>query len=167
LYGALALSDRVYCDGGEPGARLGYADAAANFGSCPDRARRRFRLNACSASVQGFGAMRRPLLAGGLLLSLAGIASSESAPSPDEALSPMELLSSISLKPAQPSGAKSEGTRKARAGGPSDAIEKVDRLTQCLRDWDAATHMTRQEWARTCRRVVSDRSQFIRDQDRK
>ncbi len=26
-------------------------------------------------------------------------------------------------------------------------------MAQCMRDWDAATHMTRQEWARTCRRV--------------
>jgi len=108
--------------------------------------------------------MLRPLLAGGLLLSLATIASSETAPSSDdEALSPMELLSQISLKPAQPSApAKSDAAKKVKAGtAPAD---KVDRLAQCLRDWDAATHMTRQEWARTCRRVVGERAQFTGDQ---
>ena len=109
--------------------------------------------------------MLRPLLAGGLLLALASIASSETATSPDEALSPMELLAPASLKAAQPpaAGAKTDAVKKAKAGA-SDAVDKVDRLTQCLRDWDAATHMTRQEWARTCRRVVSDRAQFMRDQ---
>jgi hypothetical protein len=100
-----------------------------------------------------------------LLLALASIASSETA-TPDEALSPMELLTSASLKAAQPpaAGAKTDAVKKAKADGAPDAVDKVDRLTQCLRDWDAATHMTRQEWARTCRRVVSDRAQFMRDQ---
>jgi hypothetical protein len=111
--------------------------------------------------------MLRPLLAAGLLLALASIASSESVTSPDEALSPMEVLSSISLKPGQPPATKPDTARKAKTSGTSDATDKVDHLTQCLRDWDAATHMTRQEWARTCRRVVSDRAQFIREQDRK
>jgi hypothetical protein len=112
--------------------------------------------------------MLRPLIAGSLLLALASIASSQSATSPDEALSPMELISALSLSrtpapakpPAEPGVAK-----KAKAT--PDAPAKVDRLTQCLRDWDAATHMTRQEWARTCRRVTSDRAQFMRDQDGK
>lgn len=33
-------------------------------------------------------------------------------------------------------------------------------LAQCLRDWDAATHMTKPEWARVCRRVVDSRVKF-------
>jgi hypothetical protein len=37
-------------------------------------------------------------------------------------------------------------------------------LAQCLKDWDSGTHMTRQEWARTCRRVVSNRLRFLREQ---
>jgi hypothetical protein len=108
--------------------------------------------------------MLRSLIAGGLLLALASIASSEPATSPDEALSPMELLSSIALPPTPASAAKPDAAKKVKAGGTSDADGKVDRLTQCLRDWDAATHMTKQEWARTCRRVVSNRAQFLRDQ---
>lgn len=105
--------------------------------------------------------MLRPLVAGGLLLALATVASSQSATSPDEGLSPMELLSSVSLQPAPAPvpGAKPDAAKKAKADGTPDAASRVDRLTQCLRDWDAATHMTRQQWARTCRRVVSDRYQ--------
>jgi hypothetical protein len=34
-------------------------------------------------------------------------------------------------------------------------------LTQCLRSWDSATTMTRQEWERTCRRVTDDRVEFL------
>jgi hypothetical protein len=112
--------------------------------------------------------MLRPFLTGGLLLALASIASSESAPSPDEALSPMELLASVSLKPAQApgAGAKSDAAQKVKAdaGAAKAADTKIDPLVQCLRDWDAATHMTRQEWARTCRRVVSNRAKFLQEQ---
>jgi hypothetical protein len=34
-------------------------------------------------------------------------------------------------------------------------------FADCMKDWDAATHMTRQQWARTCRRVVEGRVQFM------
>jgi hypothetical protein len=30
-------------------------------------------------------------------------------------------------------------------------------LRECVRDWDRATHMTKQEFTRTCQRVVSER----------
>lgn len=114
--------------------------------------------------------MLRPLLTGSLLLALASIASSESGSPPDETPSPMELLSSASLQPAQPpaAGAKTD-VAKAKAGVTPDAAKpgdrKVDDLAQCLRDWDIATHMTRQEWARTCRRVVSNRAKFVRERE--
>jgi hypothetical protein len=29
--------------------------------------------------------------------------------------------------------------------------------TQCLLDWDPATHMTKQEWSGSCRRLARDR----------
>jgi hypothetical protein len=35
-------------------------------------------------------------------------------------------------------------------------------LAQCLLDWDAGTHMTKQEWSRTCQRVVRERGDFLR-----
>jgi hypothetical protein len=31
----------------------------------------------------------------------------------------------------------------------------------CMQDWDVTTHMTKEEWARTCRRVVRDRIEFF------
>ena len=30
-------------------------------------------------------------------------------------------------------------------------------LKQCLKDWDAATHMTKKDWQRVCRRVSVER----------
>ena len=36
--------------------------------------------------------------------------------------------------------------------------------TQCMQDWDSATHMTKKEWERTCRRVTIERSKFLLDQ---
>jgi hypothetical protein len=39
-----------------------------------------------------------------------------------------------------------------------------EHLAQCLKDWDRGTHMTRQEWERTCRRVVGNRLKFLREQ---
>ena len=30
-------------------------------------------------------------------------------------------------------------------------------LAQCLKDWDAATHMTKKDWQRVCRRVSEER----------
>jgi hypothetical protein len=30
----------------------------------------------------------------------------------------------------------------------------------CMSDWDAGTHMTKKEWARTCRRIADDRAKF-------
>jgi len=33
---------------------------------------------------------------------------------------------------------------------------------ECLRDWDAQTHMTKKEWADTCQRVVGNRVQWLR-----
>jgi hypothetical protein len=31
----------------------------------------------------------------------------------------------------------------------------------CLKDWDAATHMTKREWEQTCRRVALERSKHL------
>jgi hypothetical protein len=37
---------------------------------------------------------------------------------------------------------------------------------QCMQDWDAQTHMTKQEWERTCRRVTLERGKFLLDQSK-
>jgi hypothetical protein len=36
----------------------------------------------------------------------------------------------------------------------------------CLNDWDSATHMSKQDYARTCRRVVENRVKALIDQNR-
>ena len=40
-----------------------------------------------------------------------------------------------------------------------DQIRKrgADWLAQCVKDWDAETHMTKKDWQRVCRRVAADR----------
>jgi len=64
----------------------------------------------------------------------------------------------------------SVGVVAAQAASPSRDVESKIRadsaeyLAKCMADWDAATHMTRQEWARTCRRVVDNRAKFMREQ---
>jgi hypothetical protein len=105
-----------------------------------------------------------------MLLALGSIASSQSG-TLDEALSPIEILTQAATAPpttASPPGggdktdAKPDTVKKPDATKPAERA--VDPLTQCLRDWDAGTHMTRQEWARTCRRVVSNRLKFLGEQ---
>jgi hypothetical protein len=34
--------------------------------------------------------------------------------------------------------------------------------TQCLRDWDQQTHMTKEDWFRACQRTVDERVQWLR-----
>lgn len=36
-------------------------------------------------------------------------------------------------------------------------------FTQCMKDWDARTHMTKQDWERTCRRVTQERTKYLRE----
>jgi hypothetical protein len=106
-----------------------------------------------------------------MLLALGRIASSQSG-TLDEALSPIEILTQAATAPpatASPplsgGGDKPDAAKKPGAAKPAERA--VDPLTQCLRDWDAGTHMTRQEWARTCRRVVSNRLKFLNEQQGK
>jgi hypothetical protein len=33
-----------------------------------------------------------------------------------------------------------------------------------MQDWEPATHMTKQEWRRTCERVAKDRLKFLLEQ---
>jgi hypothetical protein len=53
--------------------------------------------------------------------------------------------SSPAAAPARPkSPAADEKATKARA---------KENIADCMRLWDAATHMTKQQWARTCERI--------------
>ena len=43
--------------------------------------------------------------------------------------------------------------------------ERVDQMfSQCLKDWDAKTHMTKREWTRVCRRVVDNRANYLKNE---
>jgi hypothetical protein len=56
---------------------------------------------------------------------------------------------------------KAEASKKAEK---KESDRGAEHLAQCLKDWDRGTHMTRQEWERTCRRVVGNRVKFLREQ---
>jgi len=51
------------------------------------------------------------------------------------------------------------------AGTPEELAKRsADYLQQCMQDWEPATHMTKQEWRRTCQRVSQDRLKFLLEQ---
>jgi hypothetical protein len=37
-------------------------------------------------------------------------------------------------------------------------------FARCLQDWDAITHMTKQEWSGACKRVLLQRRHYLREQ---
>jgi hypothetical protein len=40
----------------------------------------------------------------------------------------------------------------------TDAEVRVAAMySQCMQDWDSGTHLTKQEWERTCRRLMRER----------
>jgi hypothetical protein len=120
------------------------------------------------------------------MMTLASVASSQSEPEVDSTRPPASVMppTAPAAKPdaakpeasANPDAAKPDPNARPNAGAKADAGAKpdakktdssADYLAQCLRDWDAATHMTRQQWARTCRRVVSNRVKFMSGQQGK
>jgi hypothetical protein len=34
-------------------------------------------------------------------------------------------------------------------------------FARCMQDWDAGTHMTKNDWERTCRRLAGERTKFV------
>ena len=57
-----------------------------------------------------------------------------------------------------PAAAPSPGAAKPSAKSPEATAAKTavnDEYADCMQLWDKATHMTRQEWSATCRRVKS------------
>jgi len=54
------------------------------------------------------------------------------------------------------SGSSPAATPKA----PTIEQRTAEYYAQCMKYWDADTHMTKQEWSRTCRRVNDERVKF-------
>jgi hypothetical protein len=81
--------------------------------------------------------------------------------------------SSTVVDPLPPPASKSE--KKPQLAPSADSgpakmspaeIRKISetQFKQCIEDWDAATHMTKKDWERTCRRVVDGRVKFLAEQ---
>jgi hypothetical protein len=70
---------------------------------------------------------------------------------------------------AQSGGREPRDPSKIPSIGTPDEISKrgAEYLDQCMKDWDAATHMSKQDWRRTCQRVSQDRVKFLLDQAKK
>ena len=100
--------------------------------------------------------MRLLLLVSSLLLAFAGAAATESG-SPPESTTSSTTAPTPRASDARPKPEDKRSPAEVRKLG-------ADYLAQCMRDWDAATHMTKQEWARTCERVVKGRIKFRLEQ---
>jgi hypothetical protein len=101
--------------------------------------------------------MRALLLLTSLALILAsGVASAQSGSRPGSAATATAPAPQAPNARPKPDDAKSSGELR-------ELIATY--LAQCMNDWDSATHMTKQEWARTCQRVVEDRAKFRLQQE--
>ena len=79
---------------------------------------------------------------------------------PAAAQSSPPLKSATSSTTAQIPRTPNDLTKSDRLS-PSDKERVALYISTCLNDWDAATHMTKQEWARVCRRVADGRVKFL------
>ena len=59
------------------------------------------------------------------------------------------------------------GTAHAQTGVVAKSEEELikSNFDQCMKDWDASTHMTKRDWERVCRRVATDRTKFRMQQE--
>lgn len=97
--------------------------------------------------------MRAFLLVGSLSLMLAdGSARAQPAPSPTK------VTSAATQTPKIPKDQTSLERPTL-----SDKERIANYMAQCVKDWDAGTHMTKQEWARVCKRVIDNRVKFLRE----
>jgi hypothetical protein len=100
------------------------------------------------------------------------ISPTEVTPSPaaatPPATAPTSAAPSASEALKKPDAPTAEAETKPKAGPKEPARDERQigetYFKQCMEDWEAATHMTKKEWARTCRRVVDARVKFMIDQ---
>jgi hypothetical protein len=69
-------------------------------------------------------------------------------------LLPCALAIAAALVLAAAKHAEAQAAERAPEDG---SVRNAIYFAQCLLDWDAGTHMTKQEWSRTCQRVVRER----------
>jgi hypothetical protein len=73
----------------------------------------------------------------------AGVVLAQAAP-PPAAPTPVPPKAAAPTSPKSPATAPPTPTAKARA---------KENIAECVRLWDAATHMTKQQWLSTCERI--------------
>lgn len=64
--------------------------------------------------------------------------------------------------------AKTDVKADAKAGATKNKKQSIDErvamwLKTCLQDWDAATHMSKEQWRTTCERVSKERGKFLNE----
>ena len=60
----------------------------------------------------------------------------------------------------------------AQIGNNADRATKIKEINErsgkyyaeCMQLWDPETHMTKKEWAQTCRRITDERTKFLLDE---
>jgi hypothetical protein len=68
-----------------------------------------------------------------------------------------------SAQPGKPELSAPSGGQSARRSGGAAADDEQARFKECMDHWDAKTHMTKQEWRRTCQRVIDERIKYLRE----
>jgi|EndMetStandDraft_9_1072997.scaffolds.fasta_scaffold37240_2 hypothetical protein len=71
---------------------------------------------------------------------------------------PMRLLICTLSLVVVSGGACAQSHPLPKTAAPSDVARIAAMYSQCLQDWDSGTHLTRQAWERTCRRLMQERS---------
>lgn len=78
-------------------------------------------------------------------------------------IAPVGAFSQSGTNPTGTAASKAQQLPSATARSEEEIrAEGAKWHAECMRDWDRQTHMTKQEWARTCQRVVDDRVQWLR-----
>jgi hypothetical protein len=71
------------------------------------------------------------------------------------------IVALIVIGLTNPSGAQTTGGVRAE-NAPSSLGDKATLFSLCLQDWDVGTHMTKQEWAGACQRLLLERGDYLR-----
>jgi hypothetical protein len=54
-------------------------------------------------------------------------------------------------------GAYAQSDQRPKNATSNDGARLAAMYLQCMQDWDAGTHLTKQDWERTCRRLMQER----------
>jgi hypothetical protein len=81
----------------------------------------------------------------------AGAVLAQAGAPPPAASSPASPKAAAPASPGSP--AKTPTTPSTRDDKKTEKARAKENIAECMRLWDAATHMSKQQWARTCERI--------------